>query len=70
MRVLFSIDFYNTASFLLDMAGVKKIVSIITIAFVIVNLIAYGAGWVGAIPFWIVIGCCALIAFVLVPRFK
>ncbi|MCK4669751.1 MAG: hypothetical protein KAT43_01000 [Nanoarchaeota archaeon] len=52
------------------MAGVKKIVSIITIAFVIVNLIAYGAGWVGAIPFWIVIGCCALIAFVLVPRFK
>lgn len=52
------------------MAGAKKIVSIITMVIVIVNMIAYGAGRIGAIPFWIVIGCCALIAFVLVPRLK
>ena len=52
------------------MASVKKIVSLITIAFVVINMIAYGAGWVGAIPFWIVIACCALIAFVLVPKLR
>jgi hypothetical protein len=52
------------------MAGTKKIVSIITIVLVIVNMIAYGAGWISAIPFWVIIACCALIAFVLVPKLK
>ncbi|MBW3011192.1 hypothetical protein KY326_03170 [Candidatus Woesearchaeota archaeon] len=52
------------------MANTKKIVSIITMVLVIVNMIAYGAGWIGAIPFWIIIACCALIAFVFVPKLK
>ncbi len=48
----------------------KKLFSIILIVIILLNMIFYAVGWVGAIPFWIIIIVAAATAYLVIPKMK
>jgi hypothetical protein len=50
--------------------NLKKVFSIALIVIVLLNMIFYAVGWVGAIPFWIIIIVAAVTAYLVIPRMK
>lgn len=46
---------------------IKKFIALMLIAVMIANLALLGAGKIDPFLFWIIVGCCAIVAFLFFP---